>query len=420
MPSLKPKKIAVINSSGTLDDPWVVGFYGELHRGVADEAARLGLDYDFFDSTLSLKSFLLDKTFAAYSGALGIIPETHPDFASWRKIQKKIPCVNMMTGKMSPSENYVGTDEHEGMKIILKHLTAEGHRSIGFFAPFGYTHERPRFAAYQKWCVEKKLSLLQDWIVGFDIQTGEPNHKDALNFSAREKEKKILGFSRNYLDQKKKPEAMIFAADSYAYLFWEAALERGLRVPEDIALVGIGDRSHFVLPRERRPLTTLRQDHDAIGAVSVRVLSEMISGKRKRTHQHVLLPPSLRIRRSSLRRNLASDPKDEFQRNVHDYIEAHLGGSLKLGLAARRFELSPSHFSKRFREIFGLSFSDSVAQRRLDRAKVLLKETSESVKKIMEKVGYPNHRRFYEKFRARFGATPQEIRQGKTDKLSHP
>ena len=47
-----------------------------------------------------------------------------------------------------------------------------------------------------------------------------------------------------YFDQKMKPEAVIFAADSYAYLFWEAALEGGLRVPEEEEREGLDVTSH--------------------------------------------------------------------------------------------------------------------------------------------------------------------------------
>ncbi|MBL8992544.1 MAG: substrate-binding domain-containing protein, partial [Spirochaetia bacterium] len=414
----KPGKIAVINTSGSLQDPWVTGFYGELHRGISEEASRLDIDFDFFDNALSLKAFVSEKKYLSFSGVLGLVPETHADYASWRQLQKIIPCVNMMIGKSGPGENYVGTDEDEGMRILFKHLTAEGHRRFGFFAPFGYQHELPRFEAWRNEAGKRKLPLDQAWLFGFDLPTGTPRFRGPKNFSAPEKEKRITAFSQTFLDLKDKPDAVIFAADSYAYLFWEAALQRGLRVPEDLALAGIGDRSHFILPRERRPLTTIRQDHEAIGAMSVRVLSEMISGKRKSTHQHVLVPPTLRIRRSSLRRNLTKDPKEDFRRIVSGHIETHLADPRMLPALARHLGVSPAHFSKRFREIFGLSFSAYLLQGRLARAKFLLSETSQSVKKILEEIGYPNHRRFYGKFRAAFGATPQAFRDSHPGKKS--
>lgn len=404
------EKIAVINASSKLSDPWTVGFYGELHRGIAEEAGRLDLEFDFFDAELSLKTFFSEKRYRAYAGILGLISEAHPEFEWWRRIQEEIPCVNMMTGNASRSENYVGTDEREGMTILGKHLAAEGHRSVGFFAPFGYLHDRPRFEAYLAMLEDRAFPRRQEWVCGFDLESRVPSFTGSLTFSASEKEERVSRYAVAYLSLKKKPDALIFSSDSYAFLFWEAALAAGFRIPQDLAIAGIGDRSHFILPRERRPLSSLNLELETLGTRGLRLLSEIMGGKRKARGQSVLIPPSLRVRRSSLKRSLHRDPREDFRRTVNDYVRQHLGDNRALGRLARFLEVSPSHFSKRFREVMGLPFRTHILGERMARARFLLLETAASIKAIQEEIGYPHHRRFYQKFRAHFGCSPQELR----------
>ena len=64
--------------------------------------------------------------------------------------------------------------------------------------------------------------------------------------------------------------------------------ECGLRIPEDISIVGFDDtpESAYYTP----PLTTIRQDYDALGTESVHYHVELINNPSASTHQRVLMP----------------------------------------------------------------------------------------------------------------------------------
>jgi LacI family transcriptional regulator len=79
-----------------------------------------------------------------------------------------------------------------------------------------------------------------------------------------------------------------------------ACLEAGLRIPEDIAIVGCGN-SHYD-EFLRVPLTSVDQKSDAIGQRAGEMVLELIDAEGPAEAQTVFLAPELIVRRSSQRR----------------------------------------------------------------------------------------------------------------------
>ena len=90
------------------------------------------------------------------------------------------------------------------------------------------------------------------------------------------------------------------------------------------------------------------------------------------------------------------------------YIDAHLAEPLTVTTLAQQVNLSPSAFSRRFRELTGRSPYQFVKERRLERARELLLERRQGVGDVSLAVGYSSLSHFTKEFRARFGATPRE------------
>ncbi len=78
-----------------------------------------------------------------------------------------------------------------------------------------------------------------------------------------------------------------------------AILEAGLRVPQDIAVIGIGNT--WGSPMLRVPLSTIDQNCMAIGEESARLAFRMIRSKQPLKPESILIPPSLIVRESSRR-----------------------------------------------------------------------------------------------------------------------
>jgi DNA-binding LacI/PurR family transcriptional regulator len=90
------------------------------------------------------------------------------------------------------------------------------------------------------------------------------------------------------------PQAIVAASDHTALGVIRAFAEKGVRVPEDVSIVGFDDieGSDYFLP----PLTTVRQDFTALADASIEVLLGAIGGREvDRTPS----PPTLVVRMSS-------------------------------------------------------------------------------------------------------------------------
>jgi AraC-like DNA-binding protein len=89
-----------------------------------------------------------------------------------------------------------------------------------------------------------------------------------------------------------------------------------------------------------------------------------------------------------------------------DYIAAHLADPLTITELAKQVSLSPSAFSRLFREVTGHSPYQFVKERRLCRARELLDEGRLGVAEVSRSVGYASCSHFIKGFRGQFGFTP--------------
>ena len=104
------------------------------------------------------------------------------------------------------------------------------------------------------------------------------------------------------------PTAVFTAADILAIGAMRAIREAGLRVPEDMAVVGVDDidSAAFQCP----PLTTVRQSIEELSELSVRLLLDLLSGE-KAMHRQIVMEPEMVIREStSAPRDMPVDPRE--------------------------------------------------------------------------------------------------------------
>jgi len=101
--------------------------------------------------------------------------------------------------------------------------------------------------------------------------------------------------------------------------------------------------------------------------------------------------------------------RERLQR-VYDHIEAHLDNRLTLTDLAAVACLSPYHFSRSFKQAVGIGPQRYVTKRRLERAKTLMRRTTQPLALIAQEVGFSDQSHLTSVFRREIGVTPGHFR----------
>ncbi len=173
-------------------------------------------------------------------------------------LKANVPFVVLGRRVRHPMASYIAPDNYQGAKALMQHLFDLGHQRIGFTTrpSMGLTHE-DRYQAYKDALAEANLPYIPELVVETKIEPLSGYH--AMN---------------TLLDLPNPPTAVFAFHDFVAIDAQRAALERGVRIPEDIALAGFdGLRlSLFTSPS----ITTVAQPLNEIGRESVYAILERI------------------------------------------------------------------------------------------------------------------------------------------------
>lgn len=113
------------------------------------------------------------------------------------------------------------------------------------------------------------------------------------------------------------------------------------------------------------------------------------------------------------RRTLPTSARDETRKRVlrgRDYMLSSLSERVVLQDAARAAFMSPYHFHRAFRDVFGAPPHRYLAERRLERAAHLLRTTDRPASEVALDCGFESVPSFTNAFRKRFGAPPARWR----------
>ena len=94
-----------------------------------------------------------------------------------------------------------------------------------------------------------------------------------------------------------------------------------------------------------------------------------------------------------------------------DYIELHTGEPLTLAVLAKRVGYSEYHLSRKFKEEMGVSITAYIKIARVERARILLTTTTDSISQIAAQLHFCSGSHFSDSFRQIVGITPQQYRQ---------
>jgi len=274
------------NTIGLIITTIINPFYPELAKGIEDKAMEFGYNIILCSTNYDLKLEKYYINMLRSKGVDGIIfssveindPNIKPlieDHFPFILVNRRIH--NRFIAKKI---DYIVLDNFLGGYIAMEHLLKLGHHRIGIIAG----------ALNISTAVERTEGVkksLKDYGIKLD-----PNLMMECNFS-----KELAYHATKKFPSMKTPPTAIFAENDYMALgVREALLDSGLKIPENMALVGFDDIASAALRGVE--ITTVSQKKYEMGALAVKILIDKIKNGTPAGVNQIILEPELIIRNS--------------------------------------------------------------------------------------------------------------------------
>ena len=258
-------------------------------NGVADKADDLGymlLMKELDSLNTNRIDDVIDSLLARQvDGILWVAPEIGDNHAWVDERLEKFP-VPVLFIAMQPRSNIasIATDNYQGAVMATQHLLDCGRKKIGHISgPLGWWEANERKRGWRE--------TLRT--AGFDASE---EHCVEGNWSSASGEQAFHQLLKSFSDM----DAIFVANDQMALSVLREALRRGIRVPEQLAVVGFDNiaESAYFYPS----LTTISQDLQMLGEQAVQNVVEMIQARQENKPiiaQSMFIQPTLIVRESS-------------------------------------------------------------------------------------------------------------------------
>lgn len=177
-------------------------------------------------------------------------------------IKQEIPLIILDREVEEKNLINVLSDDEEGTFKAVEHLIQNGHKDIAIIeGKLKFKSAKKRKDGFLKALIKYKLPINSEFMVegSYDMKSGYEGMKRLLNLP-------------------KRPSAVFCSNDDMAIGAIKAIFDKGLRIPEDISIVGFDDRefSEYTTPS----LTTVKRPIEEISIIAGKKLIEVINGKK--------------------------------------------------------------------------------------------------------------------------------------------
>lgn len=207
-----------------------------------------------------------------------------------------------------------------------------------------------------------------------------------------------------------KPAAVFCSGDYMGYMVCAVARHCGLRVPEDLAIMGgggeiVGELSH-------PPLTSVLSSTRELGRVAAEVLEDWLEHGQPTTHHIEVGGAEIIERESTVGRSgrlaLAA---------VHRFIEEHAVRGIALDELVTVAGMSAKTLNQQYVAAFGVKPLDEANRLRIAAAKALLQSETLSVADVAKRCGFSSQAAFYNYYARHTGDKPSNQKRSRNEEL---
>jgi len=307
-------------------------------------------------------------------------------------VEAKLPTVDFSRRRLELPFPRVLIDDTASVRLVAEHFLVRG------FKHFMYYSAQPNWAfehhGRQYIDVLKDAGHKCDWIrwhTSSAYSTAHSRWQDKQRWLAAE------------LKKAPKPLALFAATDDHALEAAEVCEIIGLRVPEQVAIVGM-DNSLPAVEAMRVPISSVDQNFSTLGYRGAELLDQLMRGKTP-PESPLLIPPTGLIARKSS--DLLAINHPGLARCL-EFIWNNYHKPIGVDDLARVAAMSKSGLHQAFVDHIGRPPGTELHRVRIEKAKRLLGQSKIKLEEIAEKSGYQNANSFWVAFRHSTGLSPKQ------------
>ena len=306
--------------------------------------------------------------------------------------QAGVPAILVtLRGYERTAATFVAEHRRTAGRLAAEHLHRRGYRSFAHVGVSHYTPSGLERGKFRRWLRERRLSA------------ATRHYSRRRDRTTRQWESDLDGI-RHWLDALPKPVGIFCTLDAMARTLAHIADSRGLRVPQDIGLIG-GGNDVSLCELAEPALTSIEYHYEAVGHRAAELLDRLMDGE-PRPRRNILIPPILVPRRSTDFPGYG----DPCVARALDYIAAHLADPIRAADVAAASGLSHRHLLRRLRDRRNRTIAQEILGARLAAARRLLATTPHSITAIARRTGFTSRRALTAAFRQHFGISPTILR----------
>lgn len=203
-----------------------------------------------------------------------------------------------------------------------------------------------------------------------------------------------------------RPVGLMAANDRRARQVIEACHHLGIKVPEEIAVVGVDD-DPIVCELCQPSISSVDPSGHQIGQTTAALLDALMDGQPCQHGVKIIQPTGVTERRSS---DIIA-VQDKLASAALAYVRSHACEGIKIAHVAGALNISRSTLQTRFKYAVGRTIHDEMRRVRIETARRLLTNTDLPIKQVADRSGFQTVQHMTAVFRQLLGTTPAACRQ---------
>ena len=303
------------------------------------------------------------------------------------------PVVNMVGYVFTDKLPMVVHDNQAFGRLQAEHLLERRFTRLAYYGVKDLWYSRERLAGFKS-ATQAAPVHVTTWMV----QSGLHEQAHWLN----QQEQLIQN-----LRKIKPPFAVAASTDIRANMVLEACAHIGLRVPEDVAVIGV-DNDSTIIPFSNTPLTSIARNDYQVGYQAAELLDKLMH-RQKVPNLYVAIQPGYIVPRRSTQTIAIEAP--DVEKLIQD-IQQNIHKPFGVEFLVERSHCSRRSLETRFQHVLGCSPYTIITRLRVDHAQEMLRSAdAPNLTRIARASGFTDLRHFRTTFQRITGQSPSAFRK---------